>query len=322
MKKFIVALMCAVLVGLCGACAPTDDVIDIYLPDGAPALSLVSVFDKTEIAGRKVRFVVVPSENITSYLLNESADMAIVPTNAASIVYNQGRPYKYVSANTHGNLFVVGKSQAEDLSSLVGKVVGVIGQNKVPDFILRTLLTNEGLEYEASDVKIEGKVALRYVSDGAALPILIDEGSVDYGLFAEPAVTAALKKVSGLSVVFDMQELWGGGYPQAGLVAKDEVDDEFISELFALLEADPDFALNDPAAAKQRIDDHMIESTTTTIKILDADTVERCNIRLVRSAECKDGVKKLLNAFLAINPASVGGKLPDDSFFRIVQNAQ
>ena len=295
------------------------ELVKIYLPDGAPALSLVSVFDKTEIGGYPVKFTVVPSSNIASYLMNGTADLAIVPTNAAAIIYNRENPYKYISANTHGNLFMIGREETNSLADLKGKVVGVIGQGQVPDLIFRTLLEKAGIEYEVGDKPIKNKVALYYAQDGGVLLPLIKQGRVSYGVLGEPAVTTALSNIEGSKVVFDIQQLWGDGYPQAGLMAKDSVSDEFINALFAELEQNEAYAENNPNEAKERIAAHMIESSETTVKVLTEDTVKRCNVRLVRAEECKDGVIEFLTAFYSLEPSSIGGKLPDDNFFRIVK---
>lgn len=319
MKKVLVLIIAAVLaIGLFVGCTPNNDTIDIYLPDGAPALALVSVFDKTEIGGQKVNFTVVPSANITGYVMNGQADLAIVPTNAAAIVYNQGHKYKYVSANTHGNLYMVGVKEAESLDELKGKVVGVIGQGQVPDLVFKSLLSEAGLEYVEGDTASEDKVTLYYAQDGGVLLPLIKQGKVDFGVLGEPAVTTALSNIDGAKVVLDLQELWGGSYPQAGLLASDNVSDEFIKALFDELAKNEDYAVNNPSDALERIKTHMIDSSETTVKVLTSDTAKRCNIKLVKASDCKEDVIKFLTAFHGLNPASVGGKLPGDDFFRTV----
>lgn len=319
MKKFLVLIFAFVLaLGVFVGC-DNDDYVDIYVPDGAPALSLVSIFDRTEIAGQKVRFTVVPSANIMTYLTSKNADLAIVPTNAASIIYNKDNPYKYVSANTHGNLFMVGTEATQDLEELKGKVVGVMMKGQVPDLVFRTVLEQNNIEYEVGEAPIEGKVTLRYVQDGSEILILIKEGVLKYGILGEPAVTTAINNIDGAQIAFDFQELWGGGYPQAGLMAKNSVSDEFIKAFFDELEKDETFALDNPNDALDRIKAKMISSSETTIKYLNEQIIENCNVKLVKAENCKDDVIKLLTAFNKLEPSSIGGKLPDDNFFRIVK---
>lgn len=323
MKKILIFLVAVVLTVSMSmsvvSCNRDDGVINIYLPDGAPALALVSVFDKTEIDGQKVEFTVVPSGNITSYLLNDEADLAIVPTNAASIVYNRGKEYKYVSANTHGNLFMVGYDEIGSLSDLKGKKVGVIGRGQVPDLIFRTLLNRSGVECEFSDnVTDANKVYITYADDGGVLLPLLKTKKLDYGILGEPAVTTALGSIEGSKMVLDIQQEWGNGFPQAGLMVKNSVSDKFIKALFAELDKAPSFAEENPAEALKRIKEHMIEASETTIKILTADTVRRSNVKLVKAADCKADVIAFLTAFYNLEPTSVGGQVPGDEFFRTI----
>lgn len=324
MKRILIFAIAVVLtVGMAmsvvGCNRDDDNVINIYLPDGAPALALVSVFDKTEIGGQAVKFTVVPSGNITAYLMNGTADLAIVPTNAAAIVYNKEYEYKYVSANTHGNLFMIGRSEVNSLSELKGKKVGVIGRGQVPDRIFQTLLFRNGIEFEEGDeVKDNNKVYITYADDGGVLLPMIKQSKVDFGILGEPAVTTALNSIDGAKMALNIQDAWGNGYPQAGLMVKNSISDDFIKALFDELNKTASFAEENPAEALQRIKDHMLEANETTVKVLTADTVRRSNVKLVKAADCKDDVIELLTAFYDLEPASIGGKLPDDGFFRVI----
>ncbi len=320
MKKSILFILTIFLLGFCFVgCQGQKDVIEIYLPDGAPALALVSVFDKTEIGGKKVKFTVVPTDSIGTALLSETPDLAIAPTNAIATVYNKKKGYKYVSAHTHGNLYIVGKKPLADLSELKGVAVGVIQQGNVPDLILQTLLAKNGIGFTTDGTTDANKVTLKYLADGPNVIAGLKSGSLSYGLLGEPAATTA-RSIEGISEVFDLQALWGGnGYPQAGLAAKNSVSDEFIKALFAAIEEAGNFALEHPDEAIERIAAHMMEGSESTIKKLSSDTVRRCNIRLVKAEDCKDDVIALLQAFFDINPKALGGVMPDDGFFRTVK---
>ncbi len=319
MKKLSMIIVIALL-GFClfGCQGGNDpEVVEIYVPDGAPALALVSVFDKTEIGGKQVKFTVVPTDTIGPALLSEMPDLAIAPTNAIANVFNKGKDYRYVSSHTHGNLFIVGKEKLSDLSELKGNTLGVIQQGNVPDLIIQTLLTDSGIKFgtDSSD----DMVTLRYFQDGANVIAGLKSGALSFGLLGEPAVTNALA-IEGMTEVFDLQKLWGGdGYPQAGLAAKSSVSDEFIKALFDAVTEAGDFASAHPDEAVSRIAAHMREGSESTVKKLTADTVKRCNIKLIKAEDCKEDVLKMLQAFFDINPSSLGGAMPSDDFFRIVK---
>ena len=88
MKKFIIIvltlMLALVMFVACDDKPETKPEYNVFMPDGAPALSLVSQFDKAEIAGYKVNFTVVPASAIATYCMSEQADLAILPTNAAA----------------------------------------------------------------------------------------------------------------------------------------------------------------------------------------------------------------------------------------------
>jgi hypothetical protein len=56
--------------------------------------------------------------------------------------------YTMVSVITHGNLYLISKTQS--VTGLVGKKVGVMGgENKVPDLTLKVILKKNGLKYKS-----------------------------------------------------------------------------------------------------------------------------------------------------------------------------
>ena len=60
----------------------------------------------------------------------------------------------------------------------------------------------------------------------------------------------------------------------------------------------------------------MLDGSESSIKALSAETVKRCNIKIVPSGECKQQVLDLLTAIYQIKAEAVGGKVPDKAFFR------
>ncbi len=323
MKKFItivLTLMLALVMFVaCDDKPETKPEYNVFMPDGAPALSLVSQFDKAEIAGYKVNFTVVPASAIATYCMSEQADLAILPTNAAANVYNKGKAYKYVAATSHGNLFGVGKSELASVQDLKGKVVGVIGQGQVPDMMMRAIFAKNDIEIvvgESGATGVEGKVTLVYAADGPTLMPLIKKGTVDFGVLGEPAVTTAISNNIGV-LAFNVQHLYGAtGYPQAGLVAKNSVEDEFLTAFLDAIKAGEKFAEENPQQAVTLIGSKMLDGSESSIKALSAQTVKRCNIKIVPSGECKQQVLDLLTAIYQIKAEAVGGKVPDKAFFR------
>lgn len=177
----------------------TPEKVDIYVPDGATALALAYFMHSGEkVSGATLEIHVVTASSIGSFVANGSADMAVMPSNAAAKMYNTNGKYKLVMTLTHGNLYIVGGDMS-GVDSLVGKRVGAIGQGQVPDLVLRYILKQKNIEYVLSDTAAEGKVAITYYSDGGSVARALKAGQIDFGLLAEPAASTVYDLVNAES---------------------------------------------------------------------------------------------------------------------------
>lgn len=179
---------------------PTDggivpEKVRIFVPDGATALALAFFMNEPQtVGGAKLEITVVSPTKIGGIAASGSADIAVLPSNAAAKLYNASGKYKLLMTLTHGNLYVVGGDMS-GVSDLVGKRVGVIVRGQVPDLVLRYILKKKGIEYAFSDVAIEGKVALTYFENSGAVAQALKAGKVDFGLLAEPVASAVYDKI-------------------------------------------------------------------------------------------------------------------------------
>ncbi|MDE7107403.1 MAG: ABC transporter substrate-binding protein [Clostridiales bacterium] len=328
MKKLIsaicaTAMSCALILPLT-ACQNDDGnkgTIHVYMPDGAPAISLAALMDN---GYNGFDFTVVPSEEIAGVVSARTADMAIMPIDGAAKLYNSGVDIVMLSVNTHGNLYMVGNQEDIELSDLQGKKLGVIGQGSVPDNVLRMLLKDADIDSEISEDAVAGKVALTYNAATALIP-LFKQGKLDYILLGEPAVTNAVNATGG-KIAMDMQAQWeaafDGQFPQACLVAKGSLVknrkadvDNFLG---AVKKADGWAELN-PDKALKAVEDNMKKGNQTTLKALNAEIVKRCNISAVLASdsrtECNAYFEKLheLTAYGLGTPVLT--KVPDDKFY-------
>ncbi|MDE6029893.1 MAG: ABC transporter substrate-binding protein [Clostridiales bacterium] len=328
MKKLISVMLatatsCALALPLtaCGGDGEDKAIIHVYMPDGAPAISLAALMDGGYDG---CDFTVVPSEEIAGVVSNRTADMAIMPIDAAAKLYNSGVDIVMLSVNTHGNLYMVGNREGIDLSDLQGKKLGVIGQGSVPDNVLRILLKDANVEGEISENEIAGKVALTYNAATALIPML-KQGTLDYILLGEPAVTNAINATGG-KIAMDMQAQWqeafGGRYPQACLVAKGglvkdrKADvDKFLN---AVKKADG-WAEANPDKALKAVGDNMKKGNQTTLKALNESIVKRCNISAVSASDSKTECNAYFEKLHDLTAYGIGGpvlnKVPDDKFY-------
>lgn len=329
MKKFIAKFM-AVFAAMAfvmplSACGdePSNGTLSVYAPDGAPALALSGVMSRG-LSG--FGFTVVNAETIAATVANKTADIAIMPINQAAQLYIGGRDIVMLAVATHGNLFVIGGGDNISLQDLKGKRLGTIGKGGVPDFTLRILLENASVGYEYSESAASGKVSLSY----AAAPTLIaklQRGDLDYALLPEPAVSAALDRLSesGIKIVADVQELWLDAfeteYPQACIVAQGGIIDkrkEDIDRLLAELKATEGFAAQNPEQAIAAVSAHMASGTQTTLSALAAQTVSRCNISIVSAEQSMDSCEAYFSRLITLRnelDLPVLARMPELEFY-------
>ena len=331
--KRVVARVCAVICGvgcMAGLTACQKDIPDgevtVYMPDGAPALALAgAMYKDTEEDGVTYRVVEASgiAKQVTYKEEEKNADFCVMPLNAAAKLLGDGARYVMLGAVTHGNLYIVSKEgtvyTTENLSSLVGKKVGVLQINNVPGLTFKTLLNKNGIawaEVTNEGTMYEDKVNLIAITGADAV------GTMDADCFviAEPAATAQAKK--GFSIVGDLQSLYGGenGYPQAVLVAKKTFIEEHSAWTGEFVESVKSSAewLKTAAGAdivatvNGHLDDTMQESSLKA-PLLTAEVLGRCDVRYVQATDCKTAAVALLQEFVGINPNST--MVPTESFF-------
>ncbi len=338
MKKVLkkwTALLCAAVCGvgcMASLTACNKDEIDrevtVYMPDGAPALAMAGMmFEDKEDDG--ISYYVTKADAIASKVTfqdeTKNADFCVMPLNAASKLLGNGSRYVMLGAVTHGNLYIVSKSEIsytrENLSLLVGKKVGVLQINNVPGLTFKAVLNDLGLawaEMTNEGTVYEDKVNLLPITDASAVGTLEAECFV----IAEPAATAQAKK--GYNIVGDLQALYGGenGYPQAVLVAKKEMTEghrlwtnDFVEDVKASMEWLKTATGEQIVSTVNGHLDSNLQESSLKAPLLTAAVIGRCGVRYVPSIDCKAQAKTLLESFIAINPQST--VLPQNAFFGV-----
>lgn len=175
-----------------GTTSLDNSVIDIYVPDGAPALAVASLMKEgATLGGRQVNVTIGTGASVRTALVSGQADIAILPTTACAGLFKQGIDIKLHSVTTWGVLYLIGE-EANGLQDLVGEVVYSIGREDTPGKLLRKYLEHYDIPYVESQAPIEGKVAITYVGDAKEVIPNLKAGTVKYALIGEPAVSNVL----------------------------------------------------------------------------------------------------------------------------------
>ncbi len=130
--------------------------ITFYAPDGAPAISIAKFINDNASLGtdKTVDYNVVTAATIVGKMALGDADIILLPINGASKKYkadgNASDPYKLVSVLTHGNFYIMSKTQIT-LKDLVGGRIAVPNMGAVPDWTIRTVLSKNNFKINVVD---------------------------------------------------------------------------------------------------------------------------------------------------------------------------
>ncbi len=324
MKKFLATVLLAVIsvvaaIGFTACNNGSATVIDVYAPDGAPALALAKLMHEENDFGENVSYHIVDAGTLASRVTAEeedkNADLIIMPVNMASKLLTDGSRYKMLGAVTHGNLYILANKDTEPLTkdnfaqNISGKRVGVINLSEFPGVMFNTLLADYEVEAELSSVDAQS--------------VLGTDKTHDYFIVPEPAAsTKAGNAATELAIVGSVQELYGeGGYPQAVIMAKTaliESNPAFINNFTDALIGAGEWLMSDSvtsdmilSAIKAHYPDP--DNTTPAFTNLTKNVISGCAVRFEEVSSCKTAVQSLLTKFKAVNAQFA--KEVNDSFF-------
>lgn len=321
----VLALAVAVLVSCGQYQAPdySDVQARVFALKGPTGMGIAKLMDDAENgnAALDYEFTIVSSPTeITPEILAGRFEIAAVPVNLAATLYNKGADISVVAVNTLGVLYTIEKgSTVKSLEDMRGKTVYATGKGSTPEYIINYLL-------DASN--IAGEVNIIYLSDGAevAANIVAEKDGVTIGILPEPAVSSALAqdKSGEVRVALDMSAEWDkisdtpivqGVIVMSNTFLREHTDAawKFVGEY----KASTDYANSNVEEASVLIEKYGIVPKAAIAK----RAIPNCNIVCCKTAPHanEDMGKEMIQAMLKVlydaNPASVGGKLPDENYY-------
>lgn len=251
------------------------------------------------------------ASNINAALINGSLDIATLPTNAAANLYAKTNgKIKILAVNTLGVLYVVtnGNAEISSLSDLDGKTVYCPAQN--PYFIIKGLCDKAGI-----NVNIDSTT----YAEAATLREAAVAGKADIAVLPEPMVTIALSAGSSLSVALDITAEWNKTFPENSLmqgciVARTDFIDKYPETIESFLveyKASVEYVNNDPEGASELIAQAKIFEKAPIAK----KAIPKCNIKYIDGREMSDALDVYFGVLYSINPAAVGGTVPDGGIY-------
>ncbi len=295
-----------------------DYTIKAMLLSGTTGMSAAKLIDDVanQTSALKVDFEIAASPDIISgQIINGSIDIAAVPTNLASVLYNKTNgDIRVVAVSALGVLYLVENGETvTDILSLKGKTVYVPGQGSNPEYILLHLLAKNGL-VAGVDVTID----YTYASPDA-LTTAVAAGNAKIAVLPEPKVTAVLSKNSAVRNVLDFTAEWDkveekGTLVQSCLIATKK----FATENKALLDAflveyenSINFVNENPKDASVLIQ----KAGFIPSAALAESAIPRCNLTYIEGEQMQSALERYFGILFDANPLSVGGALPDNGIY-------
>ncbi|MBR4992304.1 MAG: ABC transporter substrate-binding protein [Clostridia bacterium] len=300
---------------------PAEPQVDSELPIHVMTLNGTTGFGMAKLIADKTAgtaalnyniTVETDASNVTGALINGSVDIAALPTNAASVVYNKTQGAVQVLAlNTLGVLYVVA-DKTENITSLAdleGKTVYAPAQN--PTFIFQALCQKAGV-----NVEVDNSYA-----QPADLRTAVAAGEVKLAVLPEPMVTIACAGNENLTVALDLTAEWDAVYTPGSLVqgcvvVRKAFAEEHPAEVAKFLEeyeASINYLSEDTAAAAQLIVDAGIFAQAPVAQ----KAIPKCNLCFIAGTDMESALGEFLNIMAGVAAPSVGGAVPAADFYYV-----
>lgn len=121
---------------------------------GPTAMGMVKLMDTAEagpVNGNAYEFTIAASaDEVTPKLVQGDADIAAVPANLASVLYNntEGK-IQVLAVNTLGVLYIVESGDTvQSAADLKGKTIYASGKGSTPEYALNYILSSNGIDPE------------------------------------------------------------------------------------------------------------------------------------------------------------------------------
>ena len=207
-----------------------------------------------------------------------------------------------------------GGTAIQSMADLKGKTIYATGQGANPEYILRHLLTENGLNPD-EDVEI-------VFADPTEISAKLLSGEIDTAMLPVPAATAAIAKSQGsVRDAIDLTQAWndldnGSQLIMSAVVARADFLAEHPQAVDAFLEeyeASVTYVKENPEEAGQLVADLGIAPSAAIAQ----KAIPQCNLVFLSGEDMKPAISGYYEVLYSIDPTAVGGKLPDDDIYYV-----
>lgn len=338
MKTLLAAVLAGALSLSLAACSgpktaesteqPTQEVFqgeDVRLavlsgPTGIGAAKLLTDSDKDDTVNHYTYTVATDNNEVVAGLTAADGeyDIAMVASNVAANLYNKTQgDVKILALGTQGVLHILesGNGTAiQSMKDLKGKTIYATGQGANPEYILRHLLTENGLDPD-KDVEI-------VFADATEISAKLISGEIETAMLPVPAATAAIAQSKGsVRDAIDLTSAWndldnGSQLIMSAVVARADFLEEHPQAVDAFLEeyeASVTYVKENAEEAGQLVADLGIAPSAAIAQ----KAIPQCNLVFLSGADMEPAISGYYEVLYSIDPTAVGGTLPDDNIYYV-----
>jgi NitT/TauT family transport system substrate-binding protein len=241
------------------------------------------------------------------------AKVGILPANVAAKIASTGKRIQVAAVTGTGMLsLLTSDNSIRGIADLKGKSVEVTGQGATPDYVFRRILLSRGLT-PGRDVRLGYALAYPEIAQS------LIAGRVSTALLPEPFATMACAGNPALRQVGDIQAEWinsggSGNYPMTVLVVDADyakAEPASIRTILNAVKASIEWVVANPREAGALVEKHGLGLRAPVVTA----AIPRSNYVFIPAKEARPALEALYRTFLQFSPASIGGSLPEDSFY-------
>ena len=287
-------------------------------PTGVGAARLLSEADAGTSKNDYQYVIAADNSELVAGLTKGEIDIATVASNVALNLYNKTEGgVRIIALGTRGVLHILegkGGNSIQSVADLAGRTIYAPGQGANPEYILRYLLQQNGLDPD-KDVTL-------VFADASEINAKLVSGDIDCAMLPVPAATAAIIKGAGqVREAIDVTEAWdemdsGSELIMTAVVARTEFIEahpEAVADFLAEYEASIDYVNTSVDEAAELIAGYGITPSAAIAK----QAIPQCHLVFIAGADMAPAISDYFMVLYEVDPAAVGGALPDDAIYYV-----
>ncbi|MCR5402441.1 MAG: ABC transporter substrate-binding protein [Butyrivibrio sp.] len=294
--------------------AAGDVTIRIAALKGPTTIGLVNLINDANNKETETNYefeMYTAGSDIMAAMVAGKVDIGLVPSNVACVMNNKVEGgVTVIDINTLGVLECVSSDKAiKGISDLAGKTLYMTGQGATPEYTVNYLLKAAGIK----DCKIEFK------SEPTEIVSAMAEDDAIVSVLPQPFATAAQAQNDKLISNFKLEDEWKKFNPDSGIVTGvTVVSNAFLKDHEAAVKAfiaDHEKSAQAATADVDKTAALVVEQGIIAKEPLAKKAIPSCSVVCLTGPEMKTTLQDYLKVLFSEDPKSVGGSLPEDSFY-------